>query len=374
MPGNGCTRRFSWALLALGALAQSGCSGLSYYAQSIHGQLSLLAKRKPIAALSENPKLSEERRHALRTVLDIRSFASEELHLPVNASYRTYADLGRPYVVWNVFATPEFSLQPKLWCFPVVGCVSYRGYFSEKRAQAYAEQLRAGGLDTYVGGVRAYSTLGWFADPVLSTMLDQSPAALAAVIFHELAHQRLYLKGETAFNEAFAVTVEREGVQRWLRARDGLQTLRAYRRKGEQRERFLALVDATRRQLVALYRQPMDAAPKRQQKALILQGLQEAVERSEELNEAHDYAVWLASGLNNAKLASVATYYDLVPAFQRLLAFQNGDLAAFYRASEVLATLDTDERRILLSELLESQPIELVAQHPASQEDTAQRL
>jgi predicted aminopeptidase len=364
--------RIRLALLALGALAQSGCAGLGYYAQSIHGQLSLLAKRKPIAALSESPELSEEQRNTLRTVLDIRSFASEELRLPDNASYRTYAELGRPYVVWNVFATPEFSLQPKVWCFPIVGCVSYRGYFSENRAEAYAEQLRGAGFDTYVGGVRAFSTLGWFADPVLSTMLDQSPAALAAVIFHELAHQRLYLKGETGFNEAFAVTVEREGVQRWLRARDRLPALEDYRRKGVQRESFLTLIDTTRRQLTALYRQPIEAERKRQQKALILQGLQQAVARNKLLSEARDYERWLASGLNNAKLASVATYYDLVPAFQRLLAFQEDDLAAFYRASEVLATLATDERRLLLAELLESRPTELVAQDPASQENTAQ--
>jgi predicted aminopeptidase len=363
--------RLRVALLALGALAQSGCAGLGYYAQAIHGQLSLLAKRKPIAALSENPELSEETRGSLRTVLDIRSFASKELHLPDNSSYRTYADLGRPYVVWNVFAAPEFSLKPKVWCYPIVGCVSYRGYFSATQARAYAEQLRAAGFDTYVGGARAFSTLGWFADPVLSGMLDQSPEALAAVIFHELAHQRLYLKGDTGFNEAFAVTVEREGVERWLRSRGCPRALQAYQRKGAQRGRFLELVEAARRQLRALYRQPIGAERKRQQKALILSALQDAVLGSEVLRETRDYERWLASGLNNAKLASVATYYDLVPAFQRLLAFQEGDLQAFYRASEVLATLDVDDRRMLLSELQESAASEYVAHDPAPLEDSA---
>jgi predicted aminopeptidase len=333
--------------------------------------LNLLAKRKPIVAVSEKAELSEELRHTLRTVLDIRSFATEELHLPDNASYRTYADVGRPYVVWNVFATAEFSLRPKAWCFPIVGCVNYRGYFSEKRAKAYAEQLRAAGFDTYVGGVRAFSTLGWFADPVLNTMLDQSPAALAGVIFHELAHQRLYLKGDTGFNEAFAVTVEREGVERWLRARGRLQALQAYQRKEVQREHFLALIDAARCQLADLYRQPIEAEKKREQKALILQGFQQTAERSQVLNEARHYAAWLASGLNNAKLASVATYYDWVPAFQRLLAFQEHDLEAFYRASEVLATLGSDERHLLLSELLETGPTELVAEDWVPRADTA---
>lgn len=360
------------ALLALGALAQSGCSGMSYYAQSIHGQLSLLAKRKPIAALSENPGVSEELRTRLRTVIDIRAFASEELQLPDNASYRTYAQLDRPYVVWNVFATPEFSLKPKVWCFPVVGCVSYRGYFSEDRARRYAEQLRAAGFDTYVGGVRAFSTLGWFADPILSTMIDQSPAALAGVIFHELAHQRLYLKGDTAFNEAFAVTVEREGVERWLSARGWQQTLADYRRKAKRREHFLELISATRRELAALYRRPIDAERKRQQKAVIFRRLQETASGSESLVEASEYKAWLASGLNNAKLTSIATYYDLVPAFQRLLAFQDHELAAFYRASEVLATLGIDERNMLLSELLESEPMDPVAEDPARQETMSQ--
>ncbi len=360
--------RLRLALLAFGALAQSGCSGIGYYTQSIHGQLSLLGKRKPIAALSESHSLSEQLRGTLRTVLDIRSFASQELHLPDNASYRSYADVGRPYVVWNVFATPELSLEPKVWCFPIVGCVSYRGYFSETRAQAYAERLQAAGFDTYIGGVRAFSTLGWFADPVLSTMVSQSPTALAAVIFHELAHQRLYLKGDTGFNEAFAVTVEREGVERWLRARGWLRELQVYRREVAQRHRFLDWVDATRRQLSALYQQPIGANAKRQRKALILSSLQDSQRRGEAIGEIGDYRRWFESGLNNAKLASVATYYDLVPAFQRLLAFQDNDLAAFYRASELLAGLDTDERRLLLSELSADRSPRQVARDPLRQE------
>lgn len=364
--------RFRLALLALGALAHSACSGIGYYAQSIHGQLSLLAKRKPIAALSESPRLSEELRGTLRSVLDIRSFASEELHLPDNASYRTYADLGRRYVVWNVFATPEFSLKPKVWCFPIVGCVSYRGYFSAAQAHAYAERLQAVGFDTYVGGVRAFSTLGWFADPVLSTMVDHSPTTLAALIFHELAHQRLYLKGDTEFNEAFAVTVEREGVERWLRARGELHELQAYRRKSAQRHCFLKRIDALRRQLTVLYQRSLSAEAKRQQKELIFRSLATRARRGEAMKETSDYERWFASGLNNAKLASVAMYYQLVPAFQRLLTFQENDLAAFYRASELLAALDTDERRLLLSELLEGGPTGRVAHDRTPPENAAQ--
>lgn len=345
--------RFRRVVLALGAITQGACSGLGYYAQSIDGQLGLLAKREPITRLVEDAGLGEELRATLRTVLDIRTFASQELHLPDNASYRTYADVGRSHAVWVVFATPEFSLQPRSWCFPVVGCVSYRGYFSEHAASRYAGKLSSAGYDTYVGGVRAFSTLGWFADPLLSTMLDQSPTALAAMIFHELAHQRLYLKGDTRFNEAFAVTVERAGVERWLRARGDREALQAYRRSAAQHEQFLSLIDVTRDQLTTLYRQPLAAQDKRQHKAQIFRGLQEAVERSEALHQTVDYARWVAAGLNNAKLASVATYYHLVPAFQRLLAFHEHDLVAFYRACETLAALATDERNALLGELLE---------------------
>ncbi len=344
---------FRRVILALGAITQGACSGLGYYVQSIDGQLGLLAKREPITRLVEDAGLGEDLRATLRTVLDIRTFASQELHLPDNASYRTYADVGRSHAVWVVFATPEFSLHPREWCFPVVGCVSYRGYFSAHAASRYAGKLSSAGYDTYVGGVRAFSTLGWFADPLLSTMLDQSPTALVAMIFHELAHQRLYIKGDTRFNEAFAVTVEREGVERWLRAWGDREALQTYRRSAAQHEHFLSLIDVTRDQLTTLYRQPLATQDKRRYKAQIFRGLQQAVKRSEALHQTADYERWVAAGPNNAKLASVATYYDLVPAFQRLLAFHEYDLVAFYRACETLAALATDERNTLLAELLD---------------------
>jgi predicted aminopeptidase len=194
-------RSLRWGVLALPALLLSACADLGYYAHTIQGQWEVLSKRQSIAGLLESPDTSQELRGKLDRVLLMREFAHRELMLPKNDSYKSYADLERPYVVWNVVAAPELSLEPRQWCFPVAGCVQYRGYFSEERARSFAEGLRRDGYDVYVGGVAAYSTLGWFDDPLLNTVLNRSDADLAAMIFHELAHQQLYLPGDSVFNE-----------------------------------------------------------------------------------------------------------------------------------------------------------------------------
>ncbi len=197
----------------------TGCSSLGYYAQLGEGQWQLLQARQPVAELLADPQQPAALRQRLQLAQEARAFASARLGLPDNRSYRLYANLKRPYVVWNLFATAEFSLQPLTHCFPIAGCVAYRGYFDEQRARGAAALLRVQGLDTEVAGVEAYSTLGWFDDPLLNSMLAWSDARVAALIFHELAHQRLYLPGDTAFNESFARFVEEEGLRQWRQAR-----------------------------------------------------------------------------------------------------------------------------------------------------------
>src|ERR1700683_4876474 len=201
-------------VLVLIGVSLNGC----YLLESAQGQLALMSTRRPIARVVADPRTPADVRKQLEAVAQIREFATRDLHLPDNGSYRTYADVGRPYVVWNVFAAPEFSVDPKEWCYPIVGCVAYRGYFVERRARRFADKLRRRGLDVAVGGVAAYSTLGHFNDPILNTMLGWSDVELASIIFHELTHQMIYVANDADFNEALATTVEEEGVRRWLRS------------------------------------------------------------------------------------------------------------------------------------------------------------
>jgi predicted aminopeptidase len=267
-----------------------------------------------------------------------RDFAVTELHLPDNRSYRTYADIKRPYVVWNVVATPEFSIEPKHWCFPVAGCVAYRGYFKEKSARKFAAKLAAQGFDVTVGGVPAYSTLGKFADPVLSTMMRYDDSDLVAIIFHELAHQLLYVKNDTEFNEAFATTVEQAGLERWLASRGHPDLMRDFLEENAEENAFIDLFAKSREQLKKLYATP--GLPGPQMKARKSEIFAQLTADSRELQRKDGqkyYDTWLKEGLNNAHLASIATYYQCVPGFQRLLAQQGADLQRFYDAARELA-------------------------------------
>jgi predicted aminopeptidase len=324
-------RRLS--ILTLGAcLALPGC----YVLEAARGQLDLNARRVPVAKLLAAPGTDPALRAQLEVATRIRDFASRSLGLPDNQSYRSYADLGRPYVVWNVFATPEFAVEPRTWCFPVAGCVAYRGYFAEGRARAFARSLEARGDDVAVGGVPAYSTLGHFADPLLNTMLRWDEAELAALVFHELAHQRLYVGGDTAFNEAFATVVEHEGVRRWLEADGRAALLADYAARQARAAKVAALVAAARGRLRSLYAQPLPVAARRAAKAAEFERLAaEYRARREELGGGYD---WLfGAGLNNARLLAVATYQDCVPGLAARLAALNGDLERFYAEARTLA-------------------------------------
>ncbi len=327
--------------LAVLALPVSGC----YLVQSAVGQFELMHERRPIDALIADPAQPPALRTRLAAVAEIRDFATRELALPDNGSYRSYADLHREYAVWNVVAAPEFSIDPIRWCFPVVGCVAYRGYFVQARAQAYARRLRADGDDVAVEGVAAYSTLGHFDDPVLNTMLGYSDTQLASIIFHELTHQLVYVAGDASFDEALATTVEEEGVRRWLHARrEDAQIARRDRWRARQLD-VLALLQRTREALARLYASGIPPAEMRARKRAQFEALRaQYATLTADLGPRAPFADWFDGPLDNARLASLATYYDCVPGFERELRAAGGDLPAFYRRVRALARLPKDER------------------------------
>lgn len=343
-------------LLLLAALAPlCGCDTLRYYSQAVGGHLELMRRAAPIGEQLESDAVPAALKAKLQAVLRIRDFASRELALPDNGSYKHYADLGRQYVVWNVFAAPEFSLEPVTSCFVLAGCVSYRGYFSEADAQAASAALRAQGYDVHVGGVPAYSTLGWFDDPVLNTFIEFPVAALARLIFHELAHQVLYVKNDTLFNESFAATVEQAGVERWL-ARSGSAADRAaYERLQRIRDDFVALILKYRAALEQHYRQDQGVAARRLGKARLLADMEDEYRRLKAAwGGFAGYDRWFAGKPNNATLASVALYTELVPAFRALLEREGGDLPRFYAAAKALAKLPKEERDARLRSMLKN--------------------
>jgi len=315
--------------LGLSALALSGCETLSYYGQAVGGHLALVGSAQPVAQVLADPAAAPALKEQLQVAGEIRDFATSELGLPDNGSYRSYAALGRPYAVWNVVAAPEFSLKPVQSCFPIAGCVAYRGFYDQAAAQRHAAGLRDAGNDVVVYGVPAYSTLGWFDDPLLSTFIGYPQADLARLLFHELAHQLLYVKGDATFNESFAVALEREGVRRWLAAggRDAERV--RFREREERRREFAARVEAVRGRLEALYRMQLAPQAMRERKREELETLRPLVA-----------AVPALAGQepNNALLAAYATYTDLVPVFEGFLAQAQGDLPAFYARAKQFAS------------------------------------
>src|SRR5579863_837932 len=331
----GARRAAQGVLLGAACLALSGC----YLMQAAAGQWRVMHARVPIASVVADPATPAELRTRLTEVEAARDFAVRELALPDNRSYRSYADVHRAFVVWNVVATAEFSLSPMRWCFPVAGCVAYRGYFHERQARNFALSLEARGLDVVIEGVPAYSTLGKFADPVLSTMLRYDEDELVATIFHELAHQLLYVRNDSEFNEAFATTVEDTGLERWLAHQGEPDRIAQFRERRAQAREFLGLLGAARARLLRLYATGVPRDELRAGKVQILAALTSQIRALEKRRGVHYplYDEWIAAGLNNARLASVATYFDCVPGFERLLAENDHDLPRFYAAVLALA-------------------------------------
>lgn len=324
------------------------CETVSYYGQAATGQLSLLLGRQQIDSLLQTPDLDAETRRKLQLVLDVRDFAAQELQLQAGDSYLSFTALEQPYVLWNVFAAPEFSTEPTQWCYPIAGCVSYRGYFREDAAQRFAADLTRQGLDVYSGGVDAYSTLGWFDDPLTSAVLRRPDHRLVGLLFHEIAHQRLYLPGDTMFNESFATFVEQEGLRRWLERhpQGGLGEHMA--RENRMQEAFVALVTTHRDALTTLYAQALTTEEKRVGKQAVQDALRAEYAQLRETWGYTGYDRWFAGPLNNAQLATVASYNALVPFFERMLADAGGDLARFYREVEAVMVLPAAEREPLL--------------------------
>lgn len=320
------------ATLVAALVTLSGC----YYVQAARGQLEINRKREPIedvvAAADTTPDLVEQ----LQLINEARQFSIDELQLPDNDSYRSYADLEREYVVWNIIAVPELSIAAKSWCYPVVGCVSYRGYFSEEKARKKAAQLRAEGYDVAFGGVAAYSTLGRFDDPVLNTMLHWGDEEIVAVMFHELAHQVLYVKDKTAFNESFATAVEEIGMERWLRQRGENDLLDNWHSRRALRAEFTALVELARADLKKLFASQRSDTEKRAMKQTRLEAF--AAEATQLYVAAGESAPgWLQSELNNARLVSTTLYHGRLQEFREMLAECDGDLPCFYKEATRLA-------------------------------------
>ena len=362
-------RALAAVALALSALSgTAGCQAVGYYSQAIGGHLKLMRAREPIEDVIADGSTDPELARRLAALLEARRFAIDVLALPDTDSYRTYAATGRRYVTWNVVAAEEFSLAPHTWCFPVAGCVSYRGYYAEEDAREYADEFAARGYDVSVGGASAYSTLGWFDDPVLDTMLRGGELRAVGTLFHEMAHQRLYVQDDSDFNEAYATFVERRGVREWLAAHGpeagesgagaaagvppGADAIAAYEASLERGEAFAALLADTREALVELYARELDAPAMREAKRVEFERMRA---RYEALKASWDgyagYDGWFARELNNARLVAVSTYRRRVPAFAALFEESGRDMRRFHAAAERLGELPAEARAARLDEL-----------------------
>jgi predicted aminopeptidase len=342
-------------VLFAAAVALSGCA-VPFYWQAIGGQLELLRKRTPIEELIEDPTVDPALKTSLSTVAAIRRFAVDDLDLPDNDSYTTYVSLDRPYVVWNVVAAEEFSVDPTRSCFPFAGCVAYRGFFDRAAAERFQGELAAQGFDTYSGGSTAYSTLGYFADPVLSTMIKGGEQYVASLLFHELAHQKLYVKDDSEFSEAFATAVEEFGTERWLVAKASPADLELYRLRQQRRTEFGQLILAQQQRLRAVYASADSPESKRAAKAQAFVALQvDYATLKQRWDGSKDYDAWFAQPLNNATLAAVATYTRWVPALRARI--EQKGLEAFYAETRELAELDVEQRSARLLSWATSQPV-----------------
>lgn len=333
-------------LLVAASAALASCGTVRFYAQAARGQWEMLHKARPIPEVLADKASSSKLREKLTLVQELRQFARDDLHLPVDQQFRDYSDLGRPYAVWVVFAAPEFSIEPKGWWYPLVGTLSYRGFFDPAPAKVAAEKLKAQGLDVYVGGTDAYSTLGWFADPVLNTFLRRDDADLAELIFHELTHAKLFIPGDTDFNEALATAVGQAGVRKWLRSKGRLKELDAYEGELQKDREIISLLLATRAELEKLYARPEPEKAMRQAKSdtfLRMRQKYEGIKRRWTGDSRYDR--FFEKPMNNARLNTVATYYDLVPDFERLLNRCGGSIDTFLARVEAMKSQPKDVRR-----------------------------
>ena len=326
----------TFILPPLAALALSSCQTLHFYGQAVSGQFEILAKSRSNQKVIADPASTPRLRRQLVSVEEIRRFASEQLALPGDKSYGKYADLGRQHVVWVLYAAPEFSLEPKTWFYPAIGEMDYRGYFHEADTTALAGELRKEGYDVYIGGVDAYSTLGWFHDPILNTFVDYPDIDLAETIFHELTHRKVFHRGDTVFNESLANVVAEEGVKRWLKFHGRITDLRKYEGRLVRRREFYQEIEIARSRLKALYASGETASVMRTRKAAILEKLRDQFRELRRRWGGHGLESWLEEDLNNGHIVSLDLYFQQMPEFQKLLVDANGDLNLFYKKADHL--------------------------------------
>ncbi len=337
-------------VVAVWVITLSSCSTISYYRQSVSGHLQLLKAQQDLLTVLQSPDTDPELKQRLHMITRIRDFASNVVKLPNNNSYRSYADIGRQYIVWNVFATPALSLNPHQSCFLIIGCLSYRGYFKKSDALAYMNNLENEGFDVYLGGVTAYSTLGWFDDPILNGMLERSDLELARLIFHELAHQQLYIKDDTEFNEAFADAVALIGLEYWLESNTTAEQRREYAEELAHEKQFTMLVLSYQEKLAQLFQSDIADVKKLSLKKSTYRQLRQDYESLRENWGDYDkYDDWFGHKLNNAKLAAVSTYRNLVPLFVIAYQASGEDISVFYSHIEKIGQCGHDRRRELLS-------------------------
>lgn len=317
-------------ILLLVALLPS-CQTTKFYAQAVTGQMEIFQKSRPYSKVFADPATPPALREKLEKVEEMRRFSREHLSLPGDESYGKYADLGRTHVVWVLYAAPEFSLEPKKWFYPGIGEMDYRGYFRKKDSEALAAQLRAEGNDVYQGGVDAYSTLGWFHDPVLNTFVSYPDIDLAETIFHELTHRKYFRRGDTVFNESFANVVAEEGVRRWLRHHGRLADLKKYEGRLVRRREFYQEIDRSRCRLETLYASGKPVAEMRREKLKILAGLRDQFRELRRKWGGRGLEEWLTEDVRNGHIVSLNLYYQQMPVFQQLLAECHGDLDLFFQ-------------------------------------------
>ncbi|MFI5400694.1 MAG: aminopeptidase [SAR324 cluster bacterium] len=346
-------------LLASAALLVGACGNVPYYWQALNGEMEILHKRRPIAEVLQDPSVREDVKERLRLAGDVEGFSVTGLSLPAKGAYRYYADLGRPFVSWLVVAAPAVEMREYTWCYLIVGCLGYRGYFAKADADALAAGLRAEGYDVLVRPVRAFSTLGWFDDPLLNTFLSQDPLDVMATLIHEQAHRRLWVNGDTEFNESFAVFVEHEGLRRYLEKRPPTAeypalppvSMARYEAYCADQERFESIAMEGRRRLVELYASALPDADKLEGKTRVLAGIREDYQKQRPSFKLLNYDDWFGAGLNNAYFVGIAQYHVRVDAFAALFDEQGRDFKRFYAASEALGKLSPAERHAALNRL-----------------------
>ena len=342
----------------IGLLA--GCSTVGYYSQIVSGHMRIVMGKRPLAEIASDESIDDSIKRRLDLAQRARLFGIEQLNLPINDSYTSFYDTGQEYVTWNVVAAEEFSLNPHNWCFPIAGCVSYRGYYSKEDAESYAAGFKEQGFDVTVNGATAYSTLGWFEDPLLNTMLDRSDPSIASLLFHELAHQQLYVGDDSTFNESFASFVEKEGLKQWQKNEqqvnpqiDQSEMAKELEVRKRRQKEFIALLTSTRDSLAELYESASEPDEMRQKKKQRFEQMRvEYAALKASWDDYPGYDQWMSQEMNNARLVAVATYNDYVPAFEVLFKESGSSFDQFYVAALELSKLPLEDRTAEMQKLL----------------------